>query len=98
LAERTAVSSGVGGCSLDSDALALVEVEADGVSVGAELSSSPLHPAVRTRTSVHRTAAGRVIVRAFPAQRLFATARITKRQIVIARGLGEQGAHPYTLR
>jgi hypothetical protein len=71
------VSSGVGDCSVDSDALALVDVEADGVSVGVASLSSPLHPAVSTRTTVHRAAAARVIVRAFLAQRLIATVRIT---------------------
>ena len=56
-------SSGVGVCSPDSDALALVEVGVEGGSVGVALpSSSPPHAAVRTRTRDCRTAAGRVIV------------------------------------
>ncbi|MEP6760677.1 MAG: hypothetical protein ABJA93_04850 [Sporichthyaceae bacterium] len=75
------MSAGVDGCALDSEVVSLaeaeaeveVEVEVDGDRVGAALPSSPLQAAVRRRISAQRTAAGRVIVRAFPGRAPFAT-------------------------
>ena len=93
LADRTAVSSGVGDCSVDSDALALVEVEVDGVSVGAACLRRRCTP--RSGRGQGCTGRRRVASSSEPYLRSGASPLrgSRKRQIVIACGLGAQAAH-----